>query len=57
MNKIMTVYRAPGNEDEKPQIKISNKYLVRSGFFIGDRVIVSYAKNSITVSKQKINNQ
>lgn len=46
----MVVIRAPGTND-KPAIRIVNKWLVEAGFVIGTQIEVSYQPDIITIKK------
>lgn len=51
MKRILMVTRAPGSDD-RPQIKISNRFLTRSGFVIGGKVLIIYGKEKLIITKK-----
>lgn len=53
MIRNMTVSYAPGANDRTPMIRITNRFLVKSGFTVGGKVFVVYAPGVITISLKK----
>lgn len=50
MTRNMTVSYAPGANDKTPMIRIANRFLIKSGFTIGEKVYVVYAPSVITIN-------
>lgn len=53
MIRNMTVSYAPGANDKTPMLRLANRFLVRSGFTIGEKVYVVYADGVITINLKK----
>jgi hypothetical protein len=47
----MTILEAPGDDRQKPMIRIANRFLLESGFTVGSKVEVEYSDNFITINK------
>jgi len=50
LSRKMSVVRTPGTND-KPMIRIANKFLADANFSIGSTVEVSYERNIIIIKK------
>ena len=55
MNRQMTVTYAPGCKrgyagDQKPMLRIANRFLLKSGFTVGSKVDVEYKDGIITIT-------
>lgn len=44
-----TVTRKPGEDNERPMIRIANRFLIKSGFKIGSKFSVEYSKGAISI--------
>ncbi len=45
----LKVYETPGINERIPQIRLSGKWLEKLGYNIGDRIIVSYEGDKLTI--------
>ena len=51
--RLMTVAYAPGSTSEqKPMIRIANRFLAESGFTVGSKIEAEYGNGIITLTKQ-----
>ena len=48
--RLMHVVRAPGTND-RPAIRLANKWLTENGFNVGTPIEVTYTKGIITIRK------
>lgn len=51
----MTVAYAPGDYTQKPMIRIANRFLLESGFKVGNKVDVKYGNGIIIINLKKLN--
>lgn len=49
----MTVAYAPGGNEQKPMVRITNRLLLQSGFTVGSKCNVEYGNGIITIVKSK----
>lgn len=49
MKRLQTVSYAPGRETQTPMLRIANRFLLKYGFNIGDKVEVEYTDGIITI--------
>lgn len=50
MKREMIVSYTPGADDRTPMIRIANRFLIKSGFTVGEKVYVEYAEGAITIN-------
>ncbi|OGZ28561.1 MAG: hypothetical protein A2427_02345 [Candidatus Nealsonbacteria bacterium RIFOXYC1_FULL_40_7] len=52
MKREQTVIRKPGQEDNQmPMVRIANKFLLKSGFKVGNKFYVEYGNDVITITR------
>lgn len=47
----MTITRSPGDDNNKPMLRITNGFLLKAGFPIGSRFEAEYGKGVITITR------
>ena len=47
----MTITRAPGDDNSKPMLRITNSFLLKADFPIGSKFEVKYGKRMITITR------
>ncbi|MFA6414848.1 MAG: SymE family type I addiction module toxin [Candidatus Paceibacterota bacterium] len=47
----MTVAYAPGENTQRPMIRIANRFLAESGFTVGSKIEAEYGQGVITITK------
>lgn len=51
--RLMTVAYAPSSTgDQKPMIRLANRFLTESGFTVGSKIEAEYGRGIITLTKQ-----
>lgn len=48
----MKICYAPGNRQQKPMLRIINRFLQKSGFMVGTSISVEYTESLIIIRKQ-----
>lgn len=51
----ITVAYAPGEGEQKPMIRIANRFLLESGFKVGNKAEVEYGNGVITITTKNQN--
>ena len=54
MKREITISYKPGNISETPMIRISNNYLKKYGFNVGDKIEIEYKLNELIIKKIKV---
>jgi len=53
MKREQTVTYKPGENTQKPMIRITNRFLLDYGFTIGSKIEVKYANGRITITQKE----
>jgi hypothetical protein len=51
IKRNMTVTDSPGDNNSKPMIRIANRFLLSSGFLVGNKIEVKYRNGRIIINR------